>query len=909
MLTDNPAAPLILIVESDTDSAVLMEVSLQDAAEAYRLEIVGTLHAAHAALAFQAPDLIITSDTLSDGDGMKLVRATDAVCPVIVLLSPDSGLVVEDVLQAGAVECLVTPASVPVTLPLAVKYALKLWAVAAVRKKADEAVHAAKQDWEHTFDAVPDLISIIDTTHTIIRVNRAMAVRCGLSPDELIGRKCHEVMHCSDEPLAFCPHTIMMQTGLEQYRHIEEKRLNGVFDVTVSPLYNREGQLIASVHVARDVTERKQNEIELSEAKGKLQATIDAIPDLLFIVGLDGCYHEFYSPRSDLLAAPVEELIGKKVSEILPPDAADVCMSAIQEAFEKGYSFGKKFELPLPQGTFWFELSVSNMMSRSTLDPRFIVLSRDITERKRAEDEVRESENRYRNLMENVPAIIYRFSTTRGGLFYSTKVEEVFGYPLQTFYDNPLLWKDSIHPDDRASVETYIDTICRDGERGSDVEYRVKNRSGDWLWLRDRLIQREVTDGDVVIFGMAQNITKLKRAELERKTLEAQFQQTQKLESLGVLAGGIAHDFNNILTIILGHCYIVDEEIDSGIDHKQHFKQIERAAGRAADLCRQMLSYAGKNALVQSRINLWMMLDENVKMLQSAIKKNVAIECDFKFNVPEISGDSAQIQQVIMNLIINAAEAIGNNNGTIKISLEKHFVRSGHEHRDFFGTIMPSATYACLTVSDNGCGMDAETQKRIFEPFYTTKLAGRGLGMSAVLGIIKSHNGSLQLSSTLGGGTTFKVYLPVCAGTDVNDFTPTTGLFLPGKGRGTVLLVDDEESIRIIGSALLKAMGFSVMTAPNGRDALDKYREHGSEIDLILLDLMMPVMSGIDTFQALRGINPEIPIVICSGYSVEGIMEELKNDHHAAVIQKPYKPEQLRNTLMKLLEKTEERLQ
>ena len=160
--------------------------------------------------------------------------------------------------------------------------------------------------------------------------------------------------------------------------------------------------------------------------------------------------------------------------------------------------------------------------------------------------------------------------------------------------------------------------------------------------MRDRLIQREVTDGDVVIFGMAQNITKLKRAELERKTLEAQFQQTQKLESLGVLAGGIAHDFNNILTIILGHCYIVDEEIDSGIDHKQHFKQIEHAAGRAADLCRQMLSYAGKNALVQSRINLWMMLDENVKMLQSAIKKNVAIECDFKFNVPEISGDSAQ---------------------------------------------------------------------------------------------------------------------------------------------------------------------------------------------------------------------------------------------------------------------------
>jgi CheY-like chemotaxis protein len=221
---------------------------------------------------------------------------------------------------------------------------------------------------------------------------------------------------------------------------------------------------------------------------------------------------------------------------------------------------------------------------------------------------------------------------------------------------------------------------------------------------------------------------------------------------------------------------------------------------------------------------------------------------------------------------------------------------------DVLGNPIPSGSYAYMEVADNGCGMDAETQKKIFEPFFTTKFTGRGLGMSAVLGIIKSHEGAMQLSSTPGVGTTFKVYFPSYDKSNVVETAQTAESGPLPKASGTILLVEDEESIRIIGSALLKAIGFSVITATNGREALDIYRERGSGIDLVLLDLLMPEMGGFETYRILREISHSIPVVICSGCNAAEILEEIGDDEHAAVIQKPYNPGQLRKTLMGLID-------
>lgn len=399
---------------------------------------------------------------------------------------------------------------------------------------------------------------------------------------------------------------------------------------------------------------------------------------------------------------------------------------------------------------------------------------------------------------------------------------------------------------------------------------------------------------------LEQELVERKKSEEERIRLEQQFQQAQKLESLGVLAGGIAHDFNNILTIILGHCYMANDGTDSELGHKHHVQQIEIAANRAAELCHQMLAYAGKSSLVQTRVNMRFLVDDIVKMLKSAILKNITIELDLQRNVPEITADISQVQQVIMNLIINAADAIGDKNGTIKVVLTKMLLQDQQTDKDFLGFAIRSGNYACLEVTDTGCGMDPVTQKKIFEPFFTTKFAGRGLGMSAILGIIKSHEGALQLSSELGSGTTFKVYFPLSTTSDAIKSQPAASSIPPVKGNGTILLVDDEEALLMIGSALLDAMGYATITACNGREALEIFDQRRQEIDLVLLDLIMPEMGGIEAYRELRKVSPDLPIIICSGYSVEGVAEDIDNDSRTSGIQKPYNPEQLREALVRM---------
>jgi PAS domain S-box-containing protein len=400
------------------------------------------------------------------------------------------------------------------------------------------------------------------------------------------------------------------------------------------------------------------------------------------------------------------------------------------------------------------------------------------------------------------------------------------------------------------------------------------------------------------------DITERKRAEEERILMESQFQQTQKLESLGVLAGGIAHDFNNILSIILGHCYIADVDMEHGTEKCDHIKHIAKAAERAADLCHQLLSYAGSNSVGQTQLNLRLLVDENMKMLESTIKKNIAIELDLNNNVPEFLGDSAHIQQIVMNLIINAAEAIGDRNGTVKILLDNVTVTTDNPTKDFLGCKIPAGNYASMTVADDGCGMDIETQKRIFEPFFTTKFTGRGLGMSVVLGIIKSHNAYLQLNSSIGTGTTFIVLFPASFASESLEIKSADKFVSLPKGSGTVLFVDDEEGIRVIGSALLKAMGFSVINASSGREALEIFNMQDG-ISLVLLDMIMPEMSGMETYRVLRGLSTSIPVIICSGYSFEDIVAEIDRDENADVMQKPYNPAQLRNMIMNLINKPE----
>jgi PAS domain S-box-containing protein len=388
-----------------------------------------------------------------------------------------------------------------------------------------------------------------------------------------------------------------------------------------------------------------------------------------------------------------------------------------------------------------------------------------------------------------------------------------------------------------------------------------------------------------------------KRVEDEKLVLQHQFLQAQKLESLGVLAGGIAHDFNNILAIIMGYCSLIKLDVDTAA---VRIPAIEIAAERAAGLCRQMLTYAGKGRYVLTPTNIGTLVEEMVNMLNTTIKQNIVIKPYLPVDIPCINGDANQIRQIVMNLIINASEAIGDGQGEVLVSLTQTEIKDGQQYTDHAGKIIQSGWYVCLEVVDNGCGMNEETMRRIFEPFYTTKFTGRGLGMAAVKGIITAHSGVLQLFSQPGQGTTFRVYLPVHSTESVAE---EKAIFsVPWRGSGTILLVEDEDQIRMISKSLLQSMGFTVIDASNGKDALAMYQHNITAITLIVTDIGMPVMNGYEMIREIKKLNPGLPIIITSGFGDDDVTSQIARKDVAWLISKPYNYDQLQNALKSVVE-------
>ena len=506
-----------------------------------------------------------------------------------------------------------------------------------------------------------------------------------------------------------------------------------------------------------------------------------------------------------------------------------------------------------------------------------------------------ESKERYRELFNGAGDGIFILSTDGKLVIVNESLARMHGYSTMEMQNMSL--QDLDTPETFHLVTDRMQRLLAGESLTFEVEHYHKDGHIFPLEVSANLI---TSGGESYLQCFHRDITDRKKTEEERQTLEQQFYQAQKLESLGVLASGIAHDFNNILTVILGYCYMAKDELCSEQEYKNAFQLIENAGNRAADLCLQMLTYAGKSPLVQTSVNLWLLIDEVVKILQAAIKKNVTIKLDLEPNVPEIIGDTGQLQQIVMNLIINAAEAIGEANGTITVVLKNTVFDVVQTETDSLGTIILAGKYACIEVTDSGIGMDEETKTRIFEPFYTTKVSGRGLGMSAIRGIIKAHEGILHLISTKGIGTTFRILFHVPDTYYYEEEVVAASPVPSKKASGTILLIDDELTLRDMGIEVLNSMGFSVLTAENGRQALEIFSNRSSEIDIIVLDLIMPVMGGIEAYHELRKIAPTTPVIICSGYGVDSVEEIIQNDQYTRFVHKPYNPLELRDTILKM---------
>jgi len=406
------------------------------------------------------------------------------------------------------------------------------------------------------------------------------------------------------------------------------------------------------------------------------------------------------------------------------------------------------------------------------------------------------------------------------------------------------------------------------------------------------LIEVEITSHTLVLAGRPAKVV-LATDVTERRRTEEALRRSQKLESLGLLAGGIAHDFNNLLVAILGQTSLALSQLNAADPVRSPIEKAVTASRRAADLTRQLLAYSGRGQFERRPIDLNHLIQENLHLFEVAVPKNVALRSSLTDPLPHIVGDAGQLQQVIMNMIINAAEAIGSRAGRVLVSTRlQHLTDENAAWWQIGDKVLPPGNYVLLRIEDNGQGMDAETLSRIFDPFFSTKFTGRGLGLAAVLGIVRGHGGGLKVSSVPNVGTMFEIVLPGWTAEAEESIVHETFQEVNMTQR-LVLVIDDEEPVRDAVTDILELEELPVLTAPDGYAGVELYRQRQADVGLILLDLSMPGLNGEETFRELRQINPHVRVLLSSGYSQDEVAARFTGQSEVGFIQKPYDSEQL----------------
>jgi signal transduction histidine kinase/CheY-like chemotaxis protein len=449
------------------------------------------------------------------------------------------------------------------------------------------------------------------------------------------------------------------------------------------------------------------------------------------------------------------------------------------------------------------------------------------------------------------------------------------------------------HPADRRLLVDFVKACLEDRREGSLDHRLVLPRKGS-RHLHTSLEVRLGADGGISqVLGITQDVT-------DRRHAEEALRQAQKLEGLGVLAGGIAHDFNNLLTAILANLNLAQMTIAEDSRTARYLKSMESTVIRAADLTRQMLAYSGRGAFVIQSLDLNRVAEEITQLLRASIPKKIEIRFELRPELPPVEADIAQMQQVIMNLVTNASEAIGDQEGVITLTTGTRLLDAEGIQQDFPGQEVHPGTFVMLAVADTGCGMDERTKEHLFEPFFTTKFSGRGLGLSALLGILKGHHAGIQIDTELGKGSVFRAFFPAhdgavterAARSDVED-DPT----LP---RGTVLLVDDEAVVLASTRTMLEELGYEVIKARDGMEALERFEEHAPHLAVVLLDLTMPRMDGHETLRELRKRAPGVRVILCSGYHEQEALRNIHSGDSVGFLHKPFSLVDLRTALGKL---------
>ena len=503
------------------------------------------------------------------------------------------------------------------------------------------------------------------------------------------------------------------------------------------------------------------------------------------------------------------------------------------------------------------------------------------------------NEQLFRDLFQNAADPIYISDLSGKILNANCQACIELGYTFEELLTTQITDLDAGYQDPE-KVKEFFKSLTEIKSVTFETEHRRKDNSQFHVEIHASCINY---NGSPAIMGVVRNIDERKRIAEEHLKLEHQLLHAQKLESLGVLAGGIAHDFNNILTAIIGNAELALLRINKESPGVDNLHKIEEAAARAADLAKQMLAYSGKGKFMIEDINLNLLLEDMLHMLEVSISKKAVLRLNLIPDLPSVEADATQIRQIVMNLVINASEAIGEKSGVIAVTTGCMDCNKDYLKNVWLDENLTDGLYVYLEIADTGCGMDKHTLAKLFDPFFTTKFTGRGLGMAAVLGIVRGHKGAIKVYSEQGKGSNFKILLPA-SGKPAKIFNHD-GYENNWRGSGTVLLVDDEETVRGIGKDMLQEFGFSTITANDGREAVEIFKTT-PDVSFVILDLTMPHMDGEQCFRALRQLNPDVKVIMSSGFSEHEVTQKFMGKGLAGFIQKPYKLSALREVIQKI---------
>ena len=874
MRTDlTPFPSRLVLVEDEPAHAEAIRRAIANSPHAVSLQVVGTLREYRDVVARQPPDLAMVDLLLPDGRAIDVLTSPPeaGAFPVLVITSHGDERVAVEAMKAGALDYVVKSPEAFASMLRIVERAWREWGLLRSRAEAENSLRTL-------FDAIPESLFMLDADGRVVAGNETFAARLGTTMDEALGRIAYDLLPVEVAARRRVWLAEALRTG---QRAVYEDIRNGRWmQQHLCPVPGADGKPSKVVVFAVDTTERRAAEDQLRIERTRLQVAMRAAKAGAFEwdIRQDRTYWtpELYGLYG---LSPEGRIDIGSWRPALHPDDIGHAEQAIHAALASGH-YDEEFRVVWPDGSVhWIE--ARGLVEYDPVDQRpvrMVGINVDVTERHRMEDELREVTDRYKNLVETSFDWVWEVDADGRYTYASGRVRDLLGYePEEIVGRTPF---DLMDPDEATRVLAIWRDISARRAAFAALENTCRHKNGRAVVFETSGIPVVGPKGEFLGYrGMDRDIT-------ERRQLEAQFRQAQKLEAIGQLAGGIAHDFNNILAATMMHLELLQASPSLDAETRAALRDIAAENQRAVALTRQLLMFSRRSVLDTKTLDLNAVVGNVHRMLSRLVGEQVDLQFEGGVDLPPVEADAGMLEQVLMNLVLNARDAMPKG-GRILLSTMQ---------REFDGTSIAEhgsrrlGRFVCLSVADSGSGMAPETVTRIFEPFFTTKEAGKGtgLGLATVHGIVAQHKGWIEVESTEGKGSVFRVLLPAVGSAATVAAERVKDLRLR-RGKETVLLVEDDRSLRVMVTRALTSLGYRVLEAANGQDAMRLWERHGAEIDVLFTDMVMPEgITGLELHDTLRAIKPTLVTIVSSGYSADLVNHGAPTESGVVYLPKPY---------------------